>query len=407
MKDIELYSRLLDLPEGWEVSDVQLNLDEEEVNVIINYVSSKAPCPVCGRMSPIYDHRERRRWRHLDTCQLKTYLICEVPRIRCQEHGIVTVRVPWAGSHSRFSRHFERIAIDLLLAFKKQTKVAKILRISFDQLHGIMERAVHRGLKRRDSSQPIPYIGIDEKSIGAHHHYASVLLDLEKQRVLEVEENRDEGAATRLLHKGLDKGQRGRVKAIAMDFWRAYRKAAREWLPQADVVHDRFHIIGQLNKAIDKTRRQEVYHIDKEQRKYLKHTRYLFLQNPQSWTDRYKRRFQQIQRINLKTAQAWRMREDFKGFFSCQTLNEARFYLTQWFDQVDQTDLPFVKSVARTFQNHLSGILNFVVHRITNALTETINGLIKEILYVARGFRLFENFRIAVLFFLGKLDLYP
>lgn len=138
MKDTELYSQMLNLPDGWEVSIVQLDLDKEEVNVIIDYISSKAPCPKCGQMRPIYDHREKRRWRHLDTCQLKTYLACEVPRVQCQEHGIVTVRVRWAGSHSRFSVHFERLAIDLLQAFKKQKKVAEMLRISFDQLHGFM-----------------------------------------------------------------------------------------------------------------------------------------------------------------------------------------------------------------------------------------------------------------------------
>jgi len=389
------------------VSGVQLKLDKEEVNVIRAYRSSQAPCPVCGEMRPIYDHRERRRWRHLDTCQLKTYLVCEVPRIDCREHGIMTVQTPWATRHSRFSSLFEQVAIDWLLAFKKQTKVAKMLRISFDQLHGIMERAVKRGLKRRDHKHLVPYVGIDEKSIGRHHHYSSVLFDLQGQRVLDVVENRDEVAAIRLLNKGLTGEERTGVQAIAMDFWRPYLKAAREILPQADVVHDPFHMIQQLNKAIDKTRRQESYRVDKERRTYLKHTRYLFLQNPEYWTDTYKTRFQQIQRIDLKTADAWRMREDFKGFFSCQTLNEAKFYLAEWFYEVQQSDLPFVKNTAKTFQNHLSGILNFIIHRITHALAETINGLIKEILYMARGFPLFENFRIAILFFLGKLDPYP
>ena len=193
------------------------------------------------------------------------------------------------------------------------------------------------------------------------------------------------------------------MKAISTDFWRAYRNVALKWLPGADVVHDRFHIIGQLNKAIDKTRRQEIHQLDKEHKKYLKRTRYLFLKNPQSWTQSYKMRFEHIQRVNLKTAEAWRMRENFKGFFSCQTRKEAQYYLVQWFEEVEQTKLTFINNVAKTFRNHLSGILNFVLHRITNALIETTNGLIKEILYGARSLHSLENFRIAVLFFLDNL----
>ena len=61
-----------------------------------------------------------------------------------------------------------------------------MLRISFDQLRGIMQRTVDRGLKRRHGIESISYFGIDEKSIGEHHHFASVLPDFKNQRVLEV-----------------------------------------------------------------------------------------------------------------------------------------------------------------------------------------------------------------------------
>ncbi|MDQ7051988.1 MAG: transposase [candidate division KSB1 bacterium] len=55
----------------------------------------------------------------------------------------------------------------------------------------------------------------------------------------------------------------------------------------------------------------------------------------------------------------------------------------------------------------MQGILNYLKHRITNALLESINSIIQQIKNIARGYKSFENFRIAVLFHLGKLNLYP
>ncbi len=66
-----------------------------------------------------------------------------------------------------------------------------------------------------------------------------------------------------------------------------------------------------------------------------------------------------------------------------------------------------MKKVALMLQNHLQGLLNYVTHKITNSVVEGLNALIQEIKFVTRGFRRFENFRVAIFFFLGKLDLYP
>lgn len=406
MNDTQLYTELLQLEPPWEVTEVHLDLNQEEIEVTLTYGSHQAPCPECGVACSIYDHRQVRRWRHLDTCQMKTFLLCSVPRVYCSEHGKLTVRTPWARRQSRFTVLFERLAIDMLQSFRKQNKVANLLRISFDQVHLIMRQAVERGLARRDPQQLIDYLGIDEKSFRRHHRYASVLVDLDRSRVIDLVEHRDEQSAINLLTKSLTNNQRSHVKAISMDFWKPYINAAKKILPQADLVHDTFHLIRYLNQAVDHTRRKESSSLEKQQRSALKKTRYLFLSNPENWSDAYQTRFQQIQMINLKTVEAWRIKENFKGFFGCAGMNEAKFFLAEWFHDVEQANLSSVTKVARVFLNHLSGILNYIKHRITNALVEAINSLIQEIKYMARGFRQFENFRISILFYLGKLNLY-
>ena len=406
MNDKTLYYQLLGLNPPWEVEEVHLNIGQEEIEVFIHYQDNKAPCPKCKESCSIYDKRESRKWRHLDTCQMKTWLICRLPRVSCPKHGILTVEAPWSQSKSHFTQMFEKLAIDLLSSFKKQTKVANLLRISFDQLHLIMKQSVDRGLACRDNDQLIDYVGLDEKSFRSHHRYASVLVDLDNTRVINLVESRDEESAANLLKGSLNQKQREHLKAICMDMWKPYMSAASKCLPKADIVHDRFHLVRYLNQAVDETRRQEIKSSDDEQKALLKNTRYLFLSNRENWSTTYKTRFQKIQHINLKTSDAWRIKENFKSFFLCDTLREAKLFFAQWFNDVEEVNLDYVKKVAKMFLKHIIGIINYVRHRITNALVESMNSLIQEIKYVARGFRSFENFKICVLFFLGKLNLY-
>jgi transposase len=407
MNDTQLYKQILGISSPWKVRDVILDTEKEEVGVFVEYRSNQAPCPKCGQLRKLYDHREQRRWRHLDTCQLKTFLTCNVPRVDCMEHGKITIETPWAHAQGRFTLLFEKLAIDMLLAFKKQSKVADMLRISFDQVNYIMHRAVERGLKKRDDKQEIKHIGIDEKSYGKRHKYASVLVDLDEGRVIDLVKNRDDNAAGKLIRQGLSEHQRKHVKAVSMDMWKAYMNAAQTTLPQANIVHDHFHLIKYLNKAVDETRRKEMKKLSGEQKQPLKNNRFVFLSNPINMSDNYKLRLINMQAFNFETSKAWRIKENFKLVLMNEYINDAKYVLSAWVKEAKRSKLKPVIKVAEMFVKHSVGILNYVLHKITNSMCETMNSLIQEIKYTARGFRKYDNFRISVLFFLGKLKLYP
>jgi transposase len=110
----------------------------------------------------------KRRWRHLDTCQLRAILEAEPPRSNCPDHGVKAVRLPWAEPGSRFTAMFERLAIEWLLA-ASQKAVAERLHLSWDEIDAIQERTVKRGLARRQA-EPVKHIGVYEKSFTRGHH---------------------------------------------------------------------------------------------------------------------------------------------------------------------------------------------------------------------------------------------
>ncbi len=115
MQDTELYRHVLGLETPWKVDSVRLDVPGGRVDVwAVHEEGRRWACPDCRTELPIYDHAPERIWRHLDTCQFKTYLHARVPRVECPTHGVRQVSVPWAEARSRFTALFERLAIDVL-----------------------------------------------------------------------------------------------------------------------------------------------------------------------------------------------------------------------------------------------------------------------------------------------------
>lgn len=172
MHDRKLYEKILGIEAPWSVKNVELDREQKEVRVTIAVKKrKKLPCPECGKQSSKSDTRER-RWRHLDTCQYQTLLVAPVPRVDCPEHGVHQVKVPWAEPGSQFTALFEALAIDWLTE-AGISAVADLLQLSWDGADGIMQRAVARGLKRRELTVPTR-IGVDEKAFRRGHDYVTI-----------------------------------------------------------------------------------------------------------------------------------------------------------------------------------------------------------------------------------------
>ena len=98
------------------------------------------------------------------------------------------VKLPWAEPSSRFTALLERLAIEWLGA-ASQKAVGEQLGLSWDEVHGLMERAVKRGLERRQA-ETLTKLGVDEKAFRKGHRYFTLVNDLERPRVLYVAEDR-------------------------------------------------------------------------------------------------------------------------------------------------------------------------------------------------------------------------
>jgi transposase len=406
MRDIDLYSQILGLRSPWKVADVQLLGDAEEVRVhVVPEPGVTWTCPHCGRPSPGYDSR-RREWRHLDTCQYKTVLEADVPRVQCSEHGVVTVAVPWAEPGSGFTALFEALIIDWLKEASTQA-VAQQFRLSWNAIDGVMQRAVKRGLARREAQSP-QYLSVDETAFAKRHEYVTVVTDQERGVVLHVADDR-KAESLSAYYESLSDEQKAAIKAVAMDMWPAYISATETHIPQAHekIAFDKFHVAKYLGDMVDKVRRQEHRLLLAAGLDALKGTKYDWLTHPDNMTREQQNRFRALRDSSLKTARAWAIKEFAMSLWHYSSRTWAGKGWARWLAWAVRSRLEPVKKTAATIKKHLWGIINAVVLKVHNGHAESINSRIQRIKSRARGYRNRERFRNAIYFHLGGLDLYP
>lgn len=406
MRDKDLYAQILGIKSPWRVSGVELGVSAGEVTVEVEREpGAQLCCPTCGRASPGYDCR-RRRWRHLDTCQYKTILVAEVPRVKCDEHGVVTVSVPWAEPGSGYTSLFEALVIDWLKE-ASTLAVSRLMRLSWNAIDGIMRRAVDRGLSRREQVC-VAHLSVDETAFKRRHNYVTIVSDQQAGTVLHVGEDRKK-EGLKDWYESLADEQRQAIESVSMDMWPAFINATLESIPGAaqKIAFDKFHVAKYLGEAVDKVRRQEHKALMREGYEDLKGSKYDWLYNPENMTRKQNRRFKALRDSTLKTARAWAIKELAMSLWHYVSKTWARKGWEQWLSWAVRSRLNPIKEVARTIKQHLWGILNAIVLKVSNGPAESINSRIKTIKARSRGFRNKARFANAIYFHLGGLDLYP
>lgn len=412
MRDTDLYRQLLGLERPWTVDRVELDVKQQRVDVFAKHDKPKAwTCPECGKQCGLHDHDEERVWRHLDSCGFQTFLHARIPRVNCLEHGVRQVRVSWAEPKARFTALFERFAIDVMLE-TSVTGAAGILKLSWDEAHHIMERAVARGLARRAHAVP-KRLGVDEKSLAKGQRYATMVCDLDTGHVIELAEDRTMESLRRCLGRYSINDLSG-IEAIAMDMWEPYFLQLRAIIDGADdkIVFDRFHIVGHMNKALDQVRRRENKLLRADGDDRLVGSKHLWLYGADNLVSskanlETKLAFAQLRESNLKTARAWALKESLRSLWKQPSRAAGERWYRRWYSWAVRSRLTPVKQVAAMVKRHLHNVLTYFKHRITNAGSEAINSVVQMLKKRAFGYRSFQNFRTVVLFRCGGLDLYP
>jgi transposase len=405
----ELYKDIIGVQRPWIITSVEKDEKERKITVKIEHSTSGViSCPVCGMDTKTYDHRVR-VLRYLDTCQYETFLEVHIPRVKCEADGVQQIPIPYAEKHSRFTSRFEK-AIIVWLQDSPISAVAENFGLSWDEVDGIMQRAVKRGLSRR-KKQKVKNLGVDETSYQKGHKYSTIILDKDRDSVIDVLEDRKAETLETWLRMQKAVNLKG-LASISMDMWDPYIKAVKEAIPGSEnlIAFDRFHVSKHLNEAVDRVRRREHTLFQKlTGESPLSKTRYQWLVNSNRTDNRTSKRkaFLNLSKLNIETSRAWRIKEAANGLWDFAYMKVAEGLWKKLLRWISLCRIPEMIEAGKTIRNYFWGILNAIRLKATNGLVEAKNNSIQRIKRMACGFRNRTRFKNAILFHLGNLDLSP
>jgi transposase len=422
MDTTKLFEAALGLRPPWRVAGIDFSAARKggrgRLDIRLDFErGGELPCPECGRACKAHDTEEQ-TWRHLDFFQHEAYLVARTPRVKCDEHGVLKVEVPWARPGSGFTLLFEA----LVMALASEMPMAALARLVGEhdtRLWRIVKRHVAEAREGVDMSE-VASVVVDETSRAKRHSYVSLFLEPKRldrkgavtqdARVLFATEGRSSSTFHAFVSDLTAHGGRATsVRDVCMDMSPAYQRGAAEALPWAAVTYDRFHVMKLVSYALDETRRRE--HTAHPE---LRRSRYLWLSNPSRLSSSQRERLESLAGTNLLTAKAYQMRLNLQALWDRRKPERAAAYLRRWCNWVLRVSkkpadpakswvLEDMHRTAVTLRENAHGILNYFRLRMTSGVIESVNSLAQAARARARGYRNPDTFITMIYLIAGRL----
>ena len=393
----------LGLEEPWKIVDQWLDTSKSPHDLHIRISAdrgSRFPCPTCGEKCKAHDFKEF-TWRHLNFFQHHCYLTADVPRIKCEEHGVRRVNVPWAREGSQFTLLFEQVAM-LLVREMPVAAAAKIIETTDKRLWRVVHHYVKKAMSRLNLSD-LTALGLDETSLRGHE-YITIFVDLDQSTRPVVFATPGKGKECMKAFKAHLKrhgGQPENVLEVVCDMSPAFLAAAEEEFQKAEVTVDWFHVVKLFTEALEKVRRHE-----QKLDGFPKSVRWAILKGREKdKTENQTKALQELENSGFATATAYRIKELLRWIRHATTAQAARWRITHFIGHAQEQvhDDPLLKPVQtalNTFKELADKIARRWVSNHTNARLEGLNSLFQSAKAKARGYRNERNF-ITMIYLIG------
>ena len=389
---------MLDLPyfavDGYAI---ETEIEQEMLHVYCHLTIEAAVCPLCKCIAiDVKEHKER-CVRDVECWGKRTFVHFAIRRFECAECGH---RFTEELSAVAWRRHqtirFEEEVYQRCLQSSKSA-VAKALQLHYSTVDTIFKRYAKRQAKRGAHSH-VRILGIDEIALKKRHkQFALILSDLQRRCVIAVLPSREQ-AAIKVWFDTLSPEQQQAIRVVSMDMWRPYRSFVEQFLPDARIVADRFHVMKQLNEQLSNARRQIQRTADAEAKAALKGCRWLLVRNRTDLSEAQQARLHLALQADAELRTAYALKEEFRLIFEkVHDREKARRFLCAWMLKVRYTANSYLLDFLNTLLNWFEQILNYFDQRITNGFVEGTNRAIRFLISRAFGFRNFDNFRLVVL----------
>lgn len=398
----EIFTLALGLSAPWEVSSVDFKEEagSQALHIELSFKRGGKFVGDDGESYTAYD-TVNRSWQHLNFFQHKCFIHASVPRIKQKDGKVKTVQVPWARKGSGFTLLFEAFSMLLIENEMPVKKASGILNVYPQRVWNIFSYWVSKAHKD-DQIGKLKKVGFDETSRKKGHNYVTTCVDLDKRRVVYAVPGKDAQTIKETVEYLKNKSvNTTKIDQVCIDMSPAFISGCQDNLPDAAITFDKFHVVSEVNKAMDELRRLERVGND-----LLKGHKYTFLKSKLFPEIKEERDF--LLEMYPKLGEGYRLVEMFKDFWDIEEKNEAEAYLAFWCDMALESGIfPFQK-VVKTIKAHWTGIINYIESKINNGILEGINSKIQLAKKRARGYQNITNFINMIYFTCGKLKFdYP
>ena len=396
----QIFAMALGLSTPWFIREIKFDKETSRLDIYLSFTKGYKFEMDDGKEYTAYDTVEK-SWQHLNFFQHVSYLHARVPKVKQADGKIKTQAVPWARKGSGFTLMFEAFAMLLIENEMPVNKAAKIVQVYPNRLWNIFNYWISIA-HQEDSIEGLDKIGFDETSVKKGHNYVTTMVDLEQRRVLFATPGKGADCIKQsvdyLEDKNIDPSS---IKQVCIDMSPSFISGCSNHLPNADITFDKFHVMKEVNKAMDELRKLERIGND-----ILKNHKYTFLKNKLSPKIEEERNL--LMEMYPKLGEGYRLKCLFNDFWDIEDKQEAEGYLAFWCDLVDESGISPFKKVVNTIKAHWSGIINYIESRINNGILEGLNSIIQLAKKRARGYRNINNFINMIYFICGKLKFnYP
>lgn len=363
-------------------------------------------CSGCGARAPGYDRaKEPRLFQFIPILGWQVYLRYRMRRVRCPRCGVKVEQVPWADGKSPQTKAYQLFLARWArrLSWKE---TAEAFRTTWDAVFTAVRAVVDYGLRNR-SLGGIEAIGVDEVQWRKGHDYVTLIyqIDAGSRRLLHVARHRTTESLTGFFDL-LGREASSAIRYVCSDMWKPYLQVIAEKAPQALHVLDRFHVVANLQKAVNEIRAGEARKMKAEgYEDVLKHTKYCFLKNPENLTDNQRLKLKDVLQYDLKSVRAYLLKESFQHFWTYNSPYWAQWYLKKWCARANRSRLPAIKKFVATIRKHQPLIMNYfkAKKRFSSGVVEGMNRKINLATRKAYGFRTFNALQTALFHTMGDL----
>jgi len=396
----QIFALALGISNPWRIDKVNFDESSSRLDIYLKFTRGHKFKMEDGIEYTAYDTVSR-KWEHLNFFQHKCYLHANVPRVKQSNGKIETQSVPWARKGSGFTLLFEAFTMLLIENEMPVNKVAKVVKVYPNRLWRVFNYWISIA-HQKDVIEDLAKIGFDETSTRKGHNYITTMVDLKQRRVLFATEGKGADCIGRSIQYLDDKLVAiENINQVCIDMSPAFISGCNLYLPDAAITFDKFHVVKEVNKAMDELRRLERVGND-----MLKKHKYTFLKNKLS--PKIKQERDLLLEFYPKLGEGYRLKQLFRDFWDIKDKEEAESYLAFWCDLADDSGIFPFQRVVKTIKSHWTGIINYVESRINNGILEGLNSKIQLAKKRARGYRNTTNFINMIYFTCGKLKFdYP